>query len=399
MNGRPPPGLRIALVAPLYSPHAGGIETHVACLARGLADLGQSVTVLTQEPAFRSGPPARDEVDGVPVRRFRSVTGSRAYPVAPGLLAHLRSVTRPGPRSAGGPGADTPGTDAAGSGFDLVHVHGYHAAAALGALAVPRATPVVFTPHYHGGGHTPFARALHVAHRPLGRRLMRRSDAVVAVSEAERALLAEHFPGVVARTTVIHNGIKARARSGPPSTSPVLLSISRLERYKRLDLAISALKRLPPDWSLHIVGTGSQRAELDGLIRAEGLDGRVRIDQDLTEDQMAAAISGAWAFVSMSEHEAFGLTVLESAALGVPAVVSDIPAHRELSTLAPGSVTVAPGGPADPAAVAQLILAAAPRPPDPAAGPPTWLRALGWPAVGRQTLDLYHRTLGPPPAP
>src|SRR5205823_1861621 len=43
-------GLRVAMVAPLYAPHIGGVEQHVSSLAGELSGLGHQIVVLTQEP-------------------------------------------------------------------------------------------------------------------------------------------------------------------------------------------------------------------------------------------------------------------------------------------------------------------------------------------------------------
>src|SRR5919202_3867498 len=125
---------RIAYIAPRYIPHTGGVQTHVAQLARRAAAHGYQVEVLTQDSDRRL--PAVEVIDGVTVWRFPVWVPDQTYTVAPGLWAYLaRYHTR----------------------YDVVHAHGYHAVPALGA-ALAGCRPLVFTPQCGAGcaGRGPF---------------------------------------------------------------------------------------------------------------------------------------------------------------------------------------------------------------------------------------------------
>jgi glycosyltransferase involved in cell wall biosynthesis len=52
----------------------------------------------------------------------------------------------------------------------------------------------------------------------------------------------------------------------------------------------------------------------------------------LTDAGLAALMAGAVALVAPSFAKGFGLPVVECLAVGTPAVVSDIPAHREVGS-------------------------------------------------------------------
>lgn len=352
--------LRVAMVVPRYLPSVGGLESHVESLGTGLLDEGVAVTVLTQEvdPEL----PRSEIVGRLPVRRYASAIPGRRYPVSPGLGLELR-------------GAE--GT------FDVVHLHSYHAAAAAFGLLVPASVPLVFTPHYHRGGHTPFARFMHRFYAPIGRAMVNKADAIIAVSEAEASLLREDFPGCSSRIVVIPNGIRERPVRRVAPAAPTLLTIARLERYKRLDLVIDVLRRLPETWQLHVIGKGPEEAAIRDRAEVLGLAERILIRSDLSEDELGEAIATATAYVSLSEKEAFGLTVLEAASAGLPTVVSDIPAHRELAAIAPQSVWVCSAH--DPEAVAAFILAKMGSVTD-----ISWADSLRWPFVCRQTVGLYQ---------
>src|SRR5271163_3591384 len=103
----PDRSLRVALVGPGFPPQLGGIETHLAKLADGLAASGCEVDVLVQHGHQDAlAPPVEHLRSGVTVRRFRSRTRSRRFPVAPSLIPFLRSNS---------------------SRYDVVHGHSYHA--------------------------------------------------------------------------------------------------------------------------------------------------------------------------------------------------------------------------------------------------------------------------------
>jgi len=300
--------MRVAMVTPSYAPRMGGVETHVQAIAARLPGLGVDVEVLTQgrDRAERRDPGA------VTVRTFPSVVPSDAYPVAPGLWAWLHAARHD---------------------FDLVHVHGYHGIAAL-AGASATSLPVVFTPHYHGGGHTRFARVLHLGYRHAGSWVFSHASRVVAVSAAEAGLVGDHHPRVAGKLRVIPNGVDVAELmdAAPfPTTVPVVVSVGRLLAYKHVEVAVAAMARVEAACELVVVGDGPERPRLERAARST--PARVRVLGPVDDAQRRRWQRSADVVVSLSEHEAFGLTLLEGLAVGARAVATDIPAHREVAGL------------------------------------------------------------------
>jgi glycosyltransferase involved in cell wall biosynthesis len=310
--------MRVALISPGYAPAVGGVETAVTALSRGLADAGCDVEVWT---TAGNDAPGIEEVRGIRVLRHASY-GPRRYPAAPALWRH---------------------TSRQATSVDLVHAHSFHATASLGLLS-PR-TPYVFSPHYHGVGHTAVARGLHRLYRPIGRRLLRGAQELIAVSGAERDLLVQDAPELDGRITVVHHGVdceRIQAADPFPETRPVLLVLGRLEQYKRVDQVLRAFDSCRAGGRLVIAGEGPDRLRLEGLAaqgrRAEDVQFLGRIP----DGEVARWLRTATAVVSLSEHEAFGLVALEGVAAGATAVLSDIPAHREVAGLARGRTVLVP---------------------------------------------------------
>ena len=306
--------MRVAVVAPNYAPVVGGVETVVTQVARHLVGLGCAVEVWTHRPPGRRAVPPDD--DGVVVRRFVATPSAR-YPMSPALWRHTV-------RHAGG--------------YDVVHAHGYHSTAALGLALRRLGVPVVVTTHYHGVGHTRAAALMHRGYAPVGARLLAHADTVVAVSAAEEALLHNDFPRLAGRTVVIPNGVDDHrlATAAPwPDEPPTLLVAGRLEPYKRVDRVIAAFERLAPAGRLVVVGDGPDRDRLEALAGP-----RVRFLGRVDDADLARWLRTARGVVSLSAHEAFGLVAAEGVAAGARAVLSDIPAHREVAAMLGDAATV-----------------------------------------------------------
>jgi glycosyltransferase involved in cell wall biosynthesis len=333
--------LRIAHVVASYHPRIGGVETHVRHLAEGCAAAGDHVTVLTHDV---DGSPADERVGGVRVRRFPLTVSSRNYPLSLGLFRHLRRHAAE---------------------FDLVHVHSYHTL--VGHAAHGSHLPLVFTPHYHGTGHTPLRVFLHWLYRPAGAWQFRAADAVICVSEAERDLVIRDFPGVAGKAATIPNGVDPKpcppggdgAASDEPlgasPDEPVVLTVGRLERYKNVDLIIDAFRALPSPAILAVVGDGPDRPRLERHARASEPGWPVRFTGWIPDPVLDRLFAQAAVVTSASDHEAFGLTLADGLASGARAVASDIPAHVALARLAGADAPVALVDPRDTAKFAELI--------------------------------------------
>jgi glycosyltransferase involved in cell wall biosynthesis len=327
--------VRVGVVVNAYHPDVGGVETHVRRLAAGLAAAGDEVEVLTQHAIA-----AQERLDGVLVRRFPLTVRAADYRFSAALWQWLRAHA---------------------GHYDLLHAHSYHALAALPAALTNR-TPLVFTPHYHGTGHSRLRAALHPIYRPIGRRIVARSSRIICVTRAERDLVVRHFPAAGERIVVIPNGTDPAPEAGSaPEVGPSpgdghrILCVGRLERYKQVDRIVRALAHLDADHRLDVVGTGPARPELENLARRLGLADRVTFHGRLTDHAFAAATAAASAAVSASAHEAFGMAVADAIAAGIPTVASFIPAHRELAVLAGSGVKLWLVNPDDEAALAGAL--------------------------------------------
>jgi glycosyltransferase involved in cell wall biosynthesis len=155
----------------------------------------------------------------------------------------------------------------------------------------------------------------------------------VAISESTRGDLIRR--GVAAdRIEVHHPGIT------PPPLAPPGLSergqriayVGRLERYKNVDVLIDAFAAVAvrfPAAHLLVIGQGADRARLERRAAAAGVAARTTFTGFVPEAEKQRLLASARVCVCPSAKEGWGLTVIESNALGTPNVASDAPGLRD----------------------------------------------------------------------
>jgi glycosyltransferase involved in cell wall biosynthesis len=311
--------MRIAQVVSAYHPHVGGVEKHVQRLAHGCVQAGDQVTVCTHQI---DDSPAEEWLGGVRVLRFPLTVRADNYPVSIGLFRHLKAH--------------------AGE-FDLVHAHSYHTL--MGHAAIRTKLPFVYTPHYHGTGHSPLRAMLHRVYRPVGTKQLNASDAVIANSDAEKRRLLKDFPWIAPKLTTILPGadpVGPAAADGNPLdlVGPVALVVGRLERYKNVDLVVDAFGSISAKADLVIVGEGPDRARLESYAGDRAPDRSIRFTGKISDDLLHDLLARANLVVAASDHEAFGLSVAEGLAAGARVLASDIPAHNEIAEKAGASAPI-----------------------------------------------------------
>jgi glycosyltransferase involved in cell wall biosynthesis len=163
----------------------------------------------------------------------------------------------------------------------------------------------------------------------LGTTLARQVCVMSASSRDEMAGLGRRRPVAIAAPPV-PDGLRTLAAA--PGPRPVVATIARPHPEKGLDVLVDALALLPSEVTLRIVGTGPDddgpgaatlRDRIDGL----GLADRVEL-AGWRADPLAA-VADAWAYVQPSRSESYGLALAEARAIGLPAVVTDVPGLRE----------------------------------------------------------------------
>jgi glycosyltransferase involved in cell wall biosynthesis len=162
-----------------------------------------------------------------------------------------------------------------------------------------------------------------------------RSAAFHAISESTRDDLVRR--GVPReRIVVIHPGVDAERYAPDPATpraaTPTFLYLGRLKRYKGVEFAIRAVaaaRTTRPDVTLDICGQGDDRPRLERLAVEHRVSDAVRFLGFVSEEEKRRLLRRAWAVVFPSPKEGWGITNVEAAACGTPALASDSPGLRE----------------------------------------------------------------------
>jgi phosphatidylinositol alpha-mannosyltransferase len=275
--------MRIALVCPYSWSVPGGVQTHVAGLRDALGRRGIEAEILA--PA--DGPAGAIRPLGRTIG-FRWEGTVTRVALSPATVARTARALR---------------------GFDVVHVHEpMLPAAGLTAVWAARA-PVVGT--FHMVGRRPFwYRVWQPVVQPTARRLAAR----IAVSAAARDFAARVLPGVY---DLIPNGIDAAAFTAGARDGTRILFVGRPEPRKGLPVLLEALRRLPPQVTLELVGSGGDHGP---RVHAHGRVGDASRRELLARaDVLCAPSLGG---------ESFGVVLLEAMASGLPVVASDIPGYR-----------------------------------------------------------------------
>ena len=173
-------------------------------------------------------------------------------------------------------------------------------------------------------------RAYHLSFAPQ-RLLLNRADAVAAVSETTKDLIAARR--LTERPVhVVSNAAEVAAtatRAANRHDAKSLIYMGAFLPYKNVESLIRSLEHLP-GWTLHIASRidGRREAQLRALILGRA---KVVFHRGISDEEYARLLDQSTALVTASREEGFGLPVIEAMAQGVPVAVSDIPIFREIA--------------------------------------------------------------------
>ena len=153
---------------------------------------------------------------------------------------------------------------------------------------------------------------------PEGRALRRKLHDLdrVALGEAKRLFATS---GNVARRLRESTGLEAEVLPHPPQTlayrceayEGFVLSASRLDRAKRLDVLIEAAV-LDPTLEVVVASDGPDRERLESLARSGGVDGRVRFEGRVSAERLAELYARCGSVYYAPIDEDFGMGPYES---------------------------------------------------------------------------------------
>ena len=192
---------------------------------------------------------------------------------------------------------------------------------------------------------------------------VRHAAFVACISEYCQAKVHE-IAGAAARdkTHVVRCGIDLSMfePEPPPGGDAPLVCVGRLCPEKAQTVLVQAVARIAPrhpGLNVQLVGDGECRAEIEAMIRAEGLEDHVALLGWRSHAQVRALIAGARALVLPSFAEGLPIVLMEAMALGRPVVTTRITGIPELVTRDTGWL-VEPGDAAGLAEALDAVLTA-----------------------------------------
>ncbi len=310
--------MRIAQVSPWFSPHLGGVESHVRSLSRELAARGHEVTVVTSQhdPSLS----ADERLEGFRILRVKPRMIVMRTPIIPKLRPALRGLP-----------------------VDIVHAHSPPPLAAhyAGNVAAEHRVPYVVTYHCDVELPNPFGALVEsVYRRSLGASTLREAARVVVTTRTYAATsraVWQYNPAVIPNAVdhrrfnpdVDGSGIRERLKI--PANIPVVLLVGRIVPHKGVEHFIEAA-RFVPDARFVIAGEGSLLDAMKQFATAMGVSEHVSFLGRVSDEELPQVYAACDVFVlpSVSRLEAFGIVALEAMATAKPVIVADIPGVREM---------------------------------------------------------------------
>lgn len=296
----------VVQVSKYYYPAVGGIERVVRQLSEGLGTHGYQSRVL----AVGQQRLGNEQIDGIPVKRVRSLGSLLSTPLSPTFPFSLRKEL---------------------ARADIAHYHLPNPLAVTSGLLQRHSVPTVVT--YHSdivrqkGAFRLYAPVLH--------RFLDGVDRILATSPR----LLEHSPVLDryrSKCEVVPLGIDREAYGTYDGTVPpelrdlegtTFLFVGRLNYYKGVEYLIEAFARADLDGNLLVVGDGPRRAAVERLARECGVIDQVRFLGEVIDGTLHCcyALSDVFVLPSVAPSEAFGIVQLEAMAYGTPVINTRLP--------------------------------------------------------------------------
>lgn len=223
---------------------------------------------------------------------------------------------------------------------DVVHIHGSHSVLTLITFltCILSSKPYVYTPHcYYESKNLIKSTFKHIWNLTVEKWLTRYTKCYIlllpfwiryAKEKGFNIDKVQIVPNCIDHDSILIFPTRDERRNK-------ILTVSRLDKVKRIDLIIDAIDALPSDTELHIVGKGNDEATLKSLVRHKNSRDRIFFHGFISDKELAALSAKCSIFISASEFEGLPTSVLEASARGLFQVLSDIPAHQAI--LAEGS--------------------------------------------------------------
>jgi len=367
--------MRILLVSPgSLRKNAAGVEESVFFLGKSLQEKGHQVEVY----CTAENPVGKTALNGLTITEFPRFAPNNAYFFSWELF---RAVKR--------------------GDHDIIHCYGFNNLCSVLSLIAKKKYQKYILTGASSISSSPIRKWFHIPLNWFYSLFGKKIDKIICVSEYEYELFQKNIHISPHKFVQIPNGINVDewSKIKKKKINHMILSVGRLVRQKgmhRLVQALPIVLKKYPDASLHIVGDGIERDNLEKMVHDLGIAKKVIFHGHIQlEDRkkLQELYAKAHVFSLMADSESQGLVYGMSAATRTPMVATHSSAMKDLVKV---HAAVGIENPDDAQAVAKGIIESFEKP-----LPPFDLDKViwSWDRIGKEVIRVYEEALSPKKSP
>ena len=300
--------MKIVQVVAYFPPHLGGMENAAKEISERLAKKGHSVEVFTSDVDCKEG--KLKSTENLKIHYLKSFNFAHT-PIIFSLFFKLMSISKD----------------------SIVHLHIAQAFAPEMVWLASKIRKFPYITHVYvdvaPSGKLGFLLPLYK--KIFLKRVFMNAKKSIFITEEYKNFMGEKYKIGKNKISAIPNGAGSEffmEKKNNLHNATTLLFVGRLGIQKNVPRLINAVSLLKEKVTLHIVGEGEKRKEIEKLISDKGLNNVVlhgkKTGKDLLRFYKIADI-----FVLTSDVEAIPLVLVEAMASGTPIIASDILGVRE----------------------------------------------------------------------
>ena len=306
--------MKIVQIVPYYPPHLGGMENVVKEMSENLAKRGHQVKVFTSDIGCKNV--KLKSTKNLKINWLLGWEFSHS-PILPSLFFKLIRIPKD----------------------SIMHVHIAQAFVPEIVFLISKLRGIPYIAHIHldVGPSTKMGFLLPFYKKVFLQKVLSSSSKIIVPTKDYIDLVSKKYTISKNKIYKIPCGVDLKnfqSLSGKSHDLIRLLFVGRLSIQKNVPLLIRSFKKITEknlrNIELHIVGDGKEKSKIINLIKAEKLEKKVILHGALRGKRLYKIFSNSDIFILTSRLESFGIVLIEAMASGLPIVVSNIPAVRNV---------------------------------------------------------------------